>query len=141
MKNVAEVMTPNPISIAPEAPIRKALELMRQGAFRRLPVVEDGQLVGIFCDRDLRQAMSTPVVVHEKHYDDYILDHVQIGNAMTTEVLTITPQDSLAKAAKLMHDRKVGGLPVIENGSLVGILTESDLLDYLTECLEAGTLL
>jgi acetoin utilization protein AcuB len=97
--------------------------------------------VGIFCDRDLRQAKNTPVVVHEKDYDDYILDHVQIGNAMTTEILTIALDDSLEKAARLMNERKIGGLPVIQGGKLVGILTESDLLSYLIQCLQADRLL
>jgi len=141
MKRVADVMTPNPKTIQPDAPIRRALEMMRQGGFRRLPVVEEGHLVGILSDRDLRMAMDTPMIVHEKEHDVYILDHVQVGMCMTGEVVTLSPRDTLAQAAKVMKDLKVGGCPVVEDGRLVGILTESDLLDYLLRSMEAGSLL
>jgi acetoin utilization protein AcuB len=141
MKNVADVMTPNPETIAPDASIRQALAFMRESGFRRLPVVESGRLVGIISERDLRRAMSAPMVVHERGQDDYILDHVQVGTCMTSEVVTLSPQDSLARAAKTLRDRKVGACPVLEQGRLVGILTESDLLEYLARSLETGSLL
>jgi len=141
MKHVADVMTCGPRVIGPDRPIREALRLMQEGGFRRLPVVEAGRLVGILSDRDLRQAMNIPMILRERHYDEYILDHVQVGTCMTTDVLVLSPQDSLEKAAKLMRDRKVGGCPVLEDGRLVGMITESDLLGYLIGCLESGMLL
>ncbi len=141
MKRVEEVMTCDPMHISPDVPIRRALELMRQGGFRRLPVVEGGKVVGILSDRDLRRAMNTPMVVHEKGRDDYIMDHVPVGACMTAEVATLSPGDSLEAAAKRLRALKVGGCPVVdEAGRLVGILTESDLLDYLIRCLEAGAI-
>lgn len=141
MKRVADVMTPDPKVIGPERPIREAVRLMQEGGFRRLPVVEAGRLVGILSDRDLRQAMNIPMILREKHYDEYVLDHVQVGTCMTTDVLVLCPQDSLEKAAKLMRDRKVGGCPVLEDDRIVGMITESDLLGYLIGCLEKGVLL
>jgi acetoin utilization protein AcuB len=141
MKRVADVMTHDPKVIGPDSPIGEALRSMREGGFRRLPVVEGGRLVGILSDRDLRQAMNIPMIVREKHYDDYVLGHVQVGTCMTAEVLVLSPQDSLEKAAKLMRDKKVGGCPVLEDGRLVGMITESDLLGYLIECLERGMLI
>jgi acetoin utilization protein AcuB len=134
-------MTRNPESIPPDAPIRRALEMMRRGGFRRLPVLDGDRLIGILSDRDLRQAMLTPMIVHEKGRDDYILDHVQVGTCMTAEVATLSPADSLEKAAKLMRRLKVGGCPVLEGDRLVGLITESDLLGYLVECLEKGALI
>jgi len=141
MKRVADVMTPNPIAIGPDEPIRKALESMQNGGFRRLPVMESGRLVGIFSDRDLRQCMNISMVVHEKSYDDYVLDHLQVGNCMTANPFTLSPDDPLRTAAKLMRDWKVGGCPVMAGDEIVGIVTESDLLTYLVDSLEAGTLL
>lgn len=138
---VADVMTRNPQVVSPEAPIRKALGLMKEGGFRRLPVVEGGKLVGILSDRDLRQAMNTPVLLHERKQDEYVLDHVKVGMCMSSGLHTLSPEDSLEKAARLMKEKKVGGCPVINRGELVGIITESDLLDYLVKSLEAGRLL
>ncbi|MEJ5377642.1 MAG: CBS domain-containing protein [bacterium] len=138
---VADVMTRNPRVIDPEAPIRQALRLLREGGFRRLPVVQDKELVGIISERDLRQAMNTPVLLHERKQDDYILDNVKVGTCMSSQVYTLSPEDSLSKAAALMKEKKVGGCPVIHRGELVGIITESDLLDYLVRSIEAGRLL
>lgn len=141
MMNVEDVMTRDPKVVDPETPIREALRLMREGRFRRLPVLEQGQLVGILSDRDLRQAMNTPFILHDREQDDYILDHLKVGMCMSTEVHTLEPGDSLERAASLMKQHKVGGCPVLEEGRLVGIVTESDLLDYLVRCLQAGELL
>lgn len=138
---VADVMTKNPKVVTPDAPIREALRLMREGCFRRLPVVEGGKLVGILSDRDLRQAMNTPVILHEREQDDYILDHVRVGMCMSSEVHTLEPGDSLERAASIMKEKKVGGCPVVQEGGLVGILTESDLLEYLVRSIKAGRLL
>lgn len=141
MLKVRDVMTGNPICVSPEAPLREALNLMKKGRFRRLPVVEGGRILGIISDRDLRLAMNTPVLVHEKDHDEFVLDTVKVGTCMTTEVYTLEPEDSLEKAACLMRDKKVGGCPVLEGDRLVGILTESDLLEYLIRSLREGRLL
>jgi len=114
---------------------------MRDGGFRRIPVLDEGSLVGILSERDLRMAMNSPVVVHERTQDDFLLDSVRVGSCMTTEVITVTPEDTLLHAARLLKHYKIGGLPVLDQGNLVGILTESDLLAYLVECLETGALL
>ncbi len=138
---VADVMTRDPKVIGPEAPIRQALRLMKEGGFRRVPVVRNGELIGILSDRDLRQAMNAPVLLHERKQDEYILDNVKVGMCMSTELYTLSPKDSLAKAALLMKEKKVGGCPVVDEGKLVGIITESDLLEYLVRSIEAGKLL
>lgn len=138
---VADVMTRNPQMVSPEAPIRQALKLMKDGGFRRLPVVREGELVGIVSDRDLRQAMNTPVLLHERKHDDYVLNNVQVGMCMSSRLYTLGPEDSLEKAARLMKEKKIGGCPVTNRGELVGIITESDLLEYLVRSLEAGRLL
>ena len=136
MRLVADIMTPNPVTVTPRNAIRTAVNLMREGGFRRLPVVDRGRLVGIITDRDLRRAANSPFVVREQWYDNFILDHIEVGSCMTPDPLTVPPSASVADAVRLMRDHKVGGLPVVADGQLVGIVTETDLLDFLIELLE-----
>ena len=132
---VADIMTANPVSVTPRNAIRTAINLMREGGYRRLPVVDRGKLVGIITDRDLRRAANSPFVVREQWYDNFILDHIEVGSCMTPNPLTVEPAASIAEAARLMRNHKIGGLPVLADGQLVGIITETDLLDFLIELL------
>ena len=136
MPAVADIMTPNPVTVTPRNAIRTAVNLMREVGCRRLPVVDRGRLVGIITDRDLRRAANSPFVVREQWYDNFILDHIEVGSCMTPNPLTIQPGASICEAARLMRDHKVGGLPVVADGQLVGIITETDLLNFLIETLE-----
>ncbi len=133
---VRDVMTPSPISIEPEHSIGTALARMRRGGFRRLPVVRDGKLVGIVTDRDLRLAMNSPFVLREGWYDSYLMEHIEVRSCMTEKPITISPDADLIEAVRLLKEKKIGGVPVVENGELVGILTETDLLNYLLQLLE-----
>ena len=137
MRVVADIMTSNPVTVTPRNAIRTAVNLMREGGFRRLPVVDRGRLVGIITDRDLRRAANSPFVVREQWYDNFILDHIEVGSCITPDPLTIEPAAPIAEAARLMRDHKIGGLPVITEGQLVGIITETNLLDCLIEVLES----
>lgn len=132
---VADVMTANPVTVTPRNAIRTAINLMREGGYRRLPVVDRGRLVGIITDRDLRRAANSPFVVREQWYDNFILDHIEVGSCMTPNPLTVEPSATIAEAARLMRHHKIGGLPVLADGQLVGIITETDLLDFLIELL------
>jgi acetoin utilization protein AcuB len=134
---VADIMTRNPVTVTPRNAIRTAINLMREGGYRRLPVVDRGRLVGIITDRDLRRAANSPFVVREQWYDNFILDHIEVGSCMTPNPLTIEPSASIADAARLMRNHKIGGLPVVAEGQLMGIVTETDLLDFLIEILAA----
>jgi CBS domain-containing protein len=134
---VKDAMTRHPLTIDPDAPLGAAVEVMRDKHVRHLPVVDDGdRLVGIITDRDLRHAMLCAAV--EGHLDDAdaerareITGHVQslrVRHAMTWGVVTTRPDASLAHAALIMTERRVGSLPVLEAGRLVGVLTEADVL-------------
>jgi acetoin utilization protein AcuB len=136
MPVVADIMTPNPVTVTPRNAIRTAVNLMREVGCRRLPVVDRGRLVGIITDRDLRRAANSPIVVREQWYDNFILDHIEVGSCMTPNPLTIHPGAPVSEAARLMRDHKIGGLPVVADGTLVGIVTETDLLNFLIETLE-----
>jgi acetoin utilization protein AcuB len=154
MVTIADVMTPDPITVAPDDSLRLARDRMAEGSFRRLPVVQSGRLIGIVTDRDLRRATNSPFVLRERWYDDLILDQVHVWGAMTANPITVKPDGCLTVAARLMRDHKIGGLPVVEKVActqspkgvydargeqdeikLVGIITETDLLDYLVELL------
>lgn len=137
MTRVAEIMTENPVTVQPSQSIDTAITLMRQGNFRRLPVVENGRLVGIVTDRDMRRATNSPILLHEKWYDNFLLEHIEVGACMTPNPVTISPDADVLEAAVTMRSRKVGGIPVLRAGVLVGIITETDLLDHLIEMLEA----
>ncbi|MCS6845477.1 MAG: CBS domain-containing protein [Caldilineales bacterium] len=128
-------MTRDPVTVGPEEPIGAALELMRVGRFRHLPVVEGDRLVGIITDRDLRLATNSPLVLREKWYSDFILESIKVKACMTSDPITVTPDTPLLDAALIIQERRFGSLPVVEAGKLVGILTETDLLATLIRLL------
>ncbi len=133
---VREIMTPRPATVTPDDPIRVAIERMREKDCRRLPVVAEDKLVGIVSDRDLRRATNSPLVLRERWYDEFMLDHVPVRACMTPNPLTVTPDTPIVQAAKIMRKHKIGGLPVVDGSALVGIVTGSDFLDYMIRTLE-----
>jgi acetoin utilization protein AcuB len=137
---VKQIMTQNPNTVTPQDSLRQAVVLMQRGNFRRLPVIEKHGLVGIITDRDIRLASNSPVILREKWYDEYLLDNIQVGACMTPNPLTVTPDTRVKVAAKLMRDRKIGGLPVTQDNILVGIITETDILNCFIELLETDNL-
>ncbi len=134
---VAQVMTREPTTVRPDDPVRVAIERMRERQCRRLPVVEGDRVVGIITDRDLRRATNSPLVLRERWYDEFMLDHISVRACMTPNPITVASSTPMVEAAKLMRDRKFGGLPVVDNGQLVGIVTETDLIDYLIKLLDS----
>jgi acetoin utilization protein AcuB len=125
---VEKRMKATPITVSPEDSFRHAMTLIRQRGIRHLPVVEGGRLVGIVTDRDLRQASPSPATSLEIHELHYLLQRITVREIMTTKVHTVTPATPIEEAARLMLQHKIGGLPVLQDGMLVGILTETDIL-------------
>ena len=128
---VRDVMISPVITISPASPIGKAIELMQQHNFRRLPVVENGQLIGIVTDRDLRQATNSPLIVRERWYSEFLLEAIKVQACMTAAPITVTPAQPVIAAARIMRQHKIGGLPVVEGDAVVGMITVTDLLDCL----------
>ena len=111
------------VTVRQDADFQKALALMQEKKLRRLPVVDDdGQLVGIIVERDLLVAAMR-----------YLQSRVEVGDLMTRNVVTIGPDADLNEVARTMLERKIGGLPVVEHGRLVGIITESDIFKRFVE--------
>jgi len=123
---VGKHMTENPVTVTPDEKLVDAQKKMRDGNFRRLPIVVDGKLLGIVTDRDLRQ--------YQGH-----LEQTKVNAAMTEELVTVTPQSSLEEAAKQLLEHKIGGLPVMEDKRLKGIITTSDLLQAFLDVMGAST--
>lgn len=132
---VRDYMTTGVTTVRVAEPIRGAWDLVEEMGLRRFPVLEGDRLVGIITDRDLRNATVSSVVLTEKKYHDFLLDTVKVDNIMTPDPATVSPDAPLEEAARLILDMKVGGLPVVEQGKLVGIITETDLLRTLIELL------
>jgi acetoin utilization protein AcuB len=112
---IVNLMTSNPVTIGPQDTLSKAKAIMDAGSFRRVPVVDGGRLVGILTERDLRE------------YTGY-LESTRVNAAMRTALVTVTPYNTVEDAARLMLKHKIGGLPIVADGALVGIVTTTDLL-------------
>ena len=122
---IANWMSRSPAWITPNDTLAAAKKLMDAGRFRRLPVVENDKLVGIITERDLRQ-----------HWG--YLDSTKVDAAMTPDPVTVTPRDRAEDAARIMLQHKIGGLPVVDNGKIVGILSTSDLIRALLNVIQAA---
>lgn len=133
---IESVMSRDLATVTPADSIRIAIERMRKHGCRRLPVLEEGKLVGIVTDRDLRRATNSPFVLRERWYDEFVLDNISVKACMSSNPRIVTPQTKIVEAARLMRDKKIGGLPVVDKDALVGMVTETDLLDYLITLLE-----
>jgi acetoin utilization protein AcuB len=135
---VGERMTRDPVVIHNDTPIDEAMKVMRDNKVRRLPVLNDkGGLVGIVSERDLLYASPSPATslsVYELHY---LLSRINVADVMTRDVIAVTEDTSLEEAARIMTDNKIGGLPVMGNEKLVGIITETDLFKIFLELLGA----
>src|SRR3990172_11046429 len=126
----------NPITITPDASFYEARNLIHEKGIRHLPVIEkNGHLVGIVTDRDVREASpsdATLLSVQELHY---LLGKLKVSAFMTPKekLITITPDTLIEEAVQLMHDHKIGCLPVLEGEKLYGIFTETDALAHLVD--------
>jgi CBS domain-containing protein len=127
-------MTREVITITPETALPEAHRLMTAKKIRRLPVMDMGRLVGIITLGDVREAEpsgATSLSIWELHY---LLSKLEIKEIMTPNPVTVTPDTTISQAAKLMLDRKISGLPVVDpQGELVGIITESDIFRMVTQ--------
>ncbi len=130
---VKDWMTVDPITVGPETSVMKASQMMKENNVRRLPVLdEDGKLVGIVSDRDLKEASPSKATTLDVHELYYLLSELKIKDIMSKKVITVKPTDTVEKAAVIMLENKVTGLPVVEDGRVVGILSQGDVFRVLT---------
>ncbi len=133
---VHELMTKNPLTTSPETSVSDALSLMRQKKVRRLPVLDKaGKLAGIVSDQDLLYASPSPATSLSVFEITSLMAKITVAHVMTKKVVTIAEDLPVEEAGRIMADRKIGGLPVIKGGKLVGIVTETDLFRALLQLL------
>jgi len=119
---VEKWMTKNVITVGKETDIKEAIRLMKEHSIRHLPVVEDDHFLGFVTEGDLRQLLIPSM-----------LEEIKVKDVMISDPITISPQADIETAAKLVYHYKIGGLPVVEEGRLVGIITTIDILRAFIE--------
>jgi acetoin utilization protein AcuB len=124
------------VTVRPETSFYEAKMLIHDKGIRHLPVTDhENRLVGIVTDRDIREAGpsgATDLDIHEIHY---LLSKLKVSSFMTPKekLITITPESAFEEAVELMHDHKIGCLPIVEEGKLYGIITDTDILSNVVE--------
>ena len=122
---VSKRMTKDPVTVTPEDLLIQARLKMQKGGFRGLPVISDGQLVGIITDRDIREHLG-------------LLDRTEVKAAMSKKPITVIPATTVEAAAQILLKQKIGGLPVVETNRLVGMITTSDILQAFLDVMGAS---
>ena len=130
---VSDLMTPKPITVGPETPMLEARQRMLEERIRHLVVVDDARVVGIVTDRDIRLNLPSPATSLSVWEINFLLARLTVGAVMTSSVIVIEPDRAIAEAARIIIDHKIGALPVVDRGQLVGIITESDFLRAMAE--------
>jgi CBS domain-containing protein len=131
-------MQPDPLTLAVTDKLDIADDLMRLGRIRHLPVVDGSRLVGIVSQRDLLRAAVSSLLDMDRASERAWLRSIRVGTVMTARVFTVPPWVPVQTAVKIMLDQKIGCLPVVDDGKLVGLLTETDCLRELRAMLQAG---
>jgi acetoin utilization protein AcuB len=135
---VKDRMSKHPITVTADVHIDEALRVMRDNKVRRLPVVDkNGRLVGIVSEMDLLYASPSPATSLSVYEIHYLMARITVQDVMTKKVISIEEDTPLEEAARIMVDNKIGGLPVVRDGTLVGIITETDLFKIFLELLGA----
>lgn len=131
---VSKRMTPNPVTIPPTMTVSEATHLMKSNNFRRVPVVDNGKLVGIVTDRDLRAVAPSPATTLSVFEINHLLAKMLVREIMKSPVITISAGATIEEAALMMYTHKIGGLVVLNSvGGVVGIITETDIFKCLVD--------
>jgi CBS domain-containing protein len=131
-------MTATPITVAPMTPMLEARQRMAQARIRHLIVVEDDRVVGIITDRDIRLNLPSPATSLSVWELNFLLASLTVRSVMTSSVLVVESERPIAEAARIMIDHKIGALPVVDDGRLVGIVTESDFVRAMADGVHAA---
>ena len=134
---VGERMSRPVISVAPDSPINDVLAMFRKERIRRAPVMENGKLVGIVSERDLLYATPSSVTTLSVWEMHYLISKVTVKDVMTKNVITVDQDTPIEEAARIMADKKIGGVPVVSGANVVGMITETDLFKILLELMGA----
>jgi CBS domain-containing protein len=128
---VSDIMSEQVVSISADDTLRIVDEIMHYAHVRHIPVVRRGELVGVVSQRDLLRASLSNVMGLPRDEQEQFLEGVSISEVMSTPPISIAPETSVQQAAELMANHKIGCLPVLEDGKLIAIVTETDVLRVL----------
>lgn len=135
---VADRMSKPAITIREDTGVEQALHLMHNENVRRLPVVDKhGRMVGIVSELDLLKVSPSPATTLSIYEIPYLLSKIKMKDVMTTDVISVSEDTLLEEAARLMADNKIGGMPVVRDDKVVGMITETDLFKTFLEMLGA----
>ena len=134
---VGERMSRPVISVSPDESINDVLAMFRKEHIRRAPVLKEGKLVGIVSERDLLNASPSSVTTLSVWELNYLISKVKVKDVMTKKVITVDKDTPIEEAARIMADKKIGGLPVTSADKVVGMITETDLFKVFLELMGA----
>jgi acetoin utilization protein AcuB len=134
---VGERMSRPVISVSPDASINDVLAMFKREHIRRAPVIKDGKLVGIVSERDLLNASPSSVTTLSVWELNYLISKVKTKDVMTRKIITVNKETPIEEAARIMADKKIGGLPVVDGDRVVGMITETDLFKIFLELMGA----
>ncbi|HYT57369.1 MAG TPA: CBS domain-containing protein [Verrucomicrobiae bacterium] len=128
---VTEIMMGSPVTLKPEDTLDLANDVISLGRIRHIPVVDAGRLVGLLSERDLLGAAASQIFGLKQKTKSALLKSVLIKDVMKKHVVTVSPETSIKDAAHLLADKKIGCVPVVTDGAIVGIVTTTDILRYV----------
>jgi acetoin utilization protein AcuB len=132
---VRDIMLGDPMTATPDAHLPELAELLRRRGFRHVPIVEDGKVVGIVSDRDIKGSMTSASLAADGEGRERLLKTLTAGDVMTRHLVTIDPTAGVEEAARLMVTRRISALPVTDGDRLLGIVTETDILRLFVRAL------
>jgi CBS domain-containing membrane protein len=128
---VREIMMGSPVTMKPEDTLDLANDVISLGRIRHIPVVEDGRLVGLLSERDLMGTAATTIFGLKQRSKSALLKSVLVKDVMKRRVVTVKPDTSIKETARLMKEKKIGCVPVVNEGNLVGLVTTTNILRYV----------
>ncbi len=128
---VREIMMGSPVTLKPDETLDLANDVISLGRIRHIPIMEDGRLVGLLSERDMMGAATTTIFGLKRKSKSALLKSVLIKDVMKKKVVTVKPDTPIKEAAHLMKEKKIGCVPVVNEGSLVGLVTTTDILRYV----------
>ena len=132
---VSEIMMGSPVTLKPGDTLDLANDVISLGRIRHIPIVEDGRVVGVISDHDLMGAAAAHAFALTHKSQSALLKTIAIRNIMKKRVVTVRPDAPIKEAAHLLKEKKIGCLPVVSAGALVGLVTVTDVLRYLDDLL------
>ena len=130
---VRDFMKTNVITVPSSTSIYDALKIMKENNIKRLPIVDNGKLVGIVSRRGLKEATPSKATTLSIYELNYLLSKMTVKDVMHKKVITVSPDTSFEQAAFIMHKYQIGGLPVLEKGKLVGYISSNDLFNVMVQ--------